>query len=178
MPTTEQETPFQFVHQTKLTPFEFLLSKSPLGLQFNNFMAGANQGRDSWTDTSVFPVQERLIEGFQASRDAVLLVDVGGGFGHDLQKFHLRFPSAPGRLVLQDLPAVIDQIQDLEDVIERSAHDFLTEQPIKGKPLSLSDLGRILMPRLQGRGHTTCTPFCTIGPMSSVGQFWLNSETP
>ena len=43
----------------------------------------------------------------------ILLVDVGGGKGHDLIKFSTKYPSARGRLVLQDLPSVIQNLEGL-----------------------------------------------------------------
>jgi hypothetical protein len=43
-----------------------------------------------------------------------------------------KYPNAPGRLVLQDLPVVINAIQQLDPKIERMTHDFYTEQPVKG----------------------------------------------
>ncbi len=61
-----------------------------------------------------------------------LLVDIGGGLGHDLAAFHARFPSLPGRLILQDLAPVINSISDLPPSIERQVHDFFTAQPVKG----------------------------------------------
>lgn len=83
-------------------------------------------------DTDFFPVQEKLLNGFDQSEDATLLVDIGGSFGHDIGEFRRKFPDAPGRLVLQDLPVVIDQITKLDEKIERTKYDFFTEQPIKG----------------------------------------------
>jgi len=73
-----------------------------------------------------------LIKGAKTGEDEVLLVDVGGSLGHDISEFRKKHPSAPGRLVLQDLPAVIAQGKDLDSKIEPKAHDFFTEQPIKG----------------------------------------------
>jgi hypothetical protein len=61
-----------------------------------------------------------------------LLVDIGGGLGHDLAAFHARFPSLSGRLILQDLPAVINDIEELSPSIERTVYDFFTPQPVKG----------------------------------------------
>ncbi|KAK4099302.1 S-adenosyl-L-methionine-dependent methyltransferase [Parathielavia hyrcaniae] len=64
-----------------------------------------------------------------------LLVDIGGGLGHDLEAFHDRFPTAPGRLVLQDLEPVISAIPAdslLSPRIERAIHDFHTPQPVQG----------------------------------------------
>jgi hypothetical protein len=43
-----------------------------------------------------------------------------------------KYPDAPGRLILQDLPHVIDSIQELHPKVERMKHDFYTEQPVKG----------------------------------------------
>jgi len=63
----------------------------------------------------------------------VLLVDVAGGRGHDIQAFKKAFPNKKGRLVLEDLPAVIDDISELDEGIERVKYDFFTPQPIKGE---------------------------------------------
>lgn len=63
-----------------------------------------------------------------------LLIDIGCGLGHDLAAFHARFPTLPSRLILQDLPVVINCIQDydLDPDIERTVHDFFQPQPVKG----------------------------------------------
>ncbi|KAK6209763.1 hypothetical protein QIS74_11347 [Colletotrichum tabaci] len=80
----------------------------------------------------MYPVKERLINGFDHSGDGLLLVDIGGSFGHDIDEFRRKQPAAPGRLVAQDLPSFINQIEKLDDRIERIGHDFFNEQPIKG----------------------------------------------
>lgn len=84
---------------------------------------------EEWFD--FFPTEARF-----GSTDpkAPLLVDVGGGLGHDLTAFHKRFPSLPGRLILQDVPAVINDapIKALPKAIEPTIHDFFKEQPVKG----------------------------------------------
>ncbi|KAK1462054.1 hypothetical protein CMEL01_14021 [Colletotrichum melonis] len=74
----------------------------------------------------------RNTDGFYDSQDSVLLVDVGGSFGHDIDEFCRKHPEAPGRPVVQDLSTVINQIEKLDEKIERMGHDFFTEQPIKG----------------------------------------------
>ena len=71
-----------------------------------------------------------------ASTDGVLLVDVGGSLGHDMVKFKERFRQAPGRLIVQDLASVLAQAKEDSDV-EMMAHDFFTEQPVKGTTSSL-----------------------------------------
>lgn len=104
-------------------------------------MAGYLLGRPSWSDEGFYPVKKRLLEGFDlGNNDAVLLVDIGGGIGHYTEQFRSKFPDAPGRLILQDLPVVLEQVQGLNPRIERMEHDFFTEQPVKGKFPMLSAL--------------------------------------
>ena len=38
-------------------------------------------------DRDFYPVKERLVKEMNASKDAVMLVDVGGGHGHDIEEF-------------------------------------------------------------------------------------------
>lgn len=65
----------------------------------------------------------------------VLIVDVGGGKGHDLEKFSQQFPAAKGRLILQDLPPTLEGIAGLDANVELLPHDFFHAQPILGKHL-------------------------------------------
>ena len=66
----------------------------------------------------------------------VLLVDVAGGFGHDLAGFvqSQHGSRLQGRVILQDLPIVIDDpvTKALPPRIEKQSHDFFTPQPVKG----------------------------------------------
>lgn len=85
--------------------------------------------------TEIFPVQERLITGADADPEAPFLVDIGGSVGHDLVQFQQYFPDHPGKLVLEDLDVVLNQIPDPERVrsIKKVPHDFTKPQPVKGK---------------------------------------------
>lgn len=96
-------------------------------------MAGYRQGRPSWMDENFFPVKERLIKGAKAEDNAALLVDIGGSIGHDIAEFARKHGNSAGRLVLQDLPAVLGQIDNLDERIERMSYDFFTKQPLAGK---------------------------------------------
>ena len=73
-----------------------------------------------------------MLQGAKEDDGAVLMVDVAGGRGHYLETFRQRFPNAKGRLILQDLPHVIDDFPDLDPRIEGMAHDMFLPQPIKG----------------------------------------------
>lgn len=123
--------------QTNYHFFEWLQGKNPeypgLGAQFNNLMSTYHQGRPSWMDPGFYPVQDKLIEGAKTGEDDVLIVDVGGNKGHDLEEFKSKWPNAPGRLVLQDQPHVLVDIQSLGPAIEPMVHDFFTEQTLKGE---------------------------------------------
>lgn len=130
-PNDASDCSMQHAYGTKNNCFEHLMANPPYGLQFNSHMGGYRQGRPSWID--FYPVQERLVEGFDAAApDAALFVDVGGSLGHDIDELRRKNTEAPGRLILQDLGPVVAQIEDLDPKIERVEYDFHTEQPIKG----------------------------------------------
>lgn len=97
-------------------------------------MTGYRLGRPSWMDPEVYPVQENLVAGFNmhGAEDPVILVDIGGSYGHDLEEFRRKHPGAPGRLILQDLPRVLEKVTDLQEDIEMLPYDFLTPQPVRG----------------------------------------------
>ncbi|KAJ5691055.1 hypothetical protein N7488_011790 [Penicillium malachiteum] len=118
--------PFQFAIDSPHY-FEFLSSNTYYGQAFNTTMAMSfrRRGQD-WFE--FFPVADRLCV---PSDDDPLLVDIGGGQGEDLKKFKAKFPALPGKLILQDLPAVVQGAHDLPAGIEVQKHDFFHEQPVK-----------------------------------------------
>jgi hypothetical protein len=81
-----------------------------------------------------------------------MMVDVGGGCGHQAKPLKDTFPNLPGKLVVQDLPQM--EGKGIPG-IEFQAHDFFLEQPIKGKysfPQSYDqaiDLSLILIPPMR-----------------------------
>ncbi|OJI98866.1 hypothetical protein ASPVEDRAFT_50464 [Aspergillus versicolor CBS 583.65] len=131
-PTSATDTAFQLGYKTDMGFFGHLQQEPITARRFNNHMGVYAQGRARWMDPGFYPVQEQLIEGTDFGKEDVLLVDVGGSFGHDLLDFRRKWPSVPGRLVLQDLPEVVSSVKDLDPSIDVTAHDFFTEQPIKG----------------------------------------------
>lgn len=118
------------------------LCQNPEALaRFNNFMEGQRADRPHWADW--FPVQDRVLADADSNPDRALIVDIGGGRGHDLLGFKKRFPNAPGKLVLEDLPVVIDEVRRAQDLdganIVPVKYNFFTEQqPVKGEILHLS----------------------------------------
>ncbi|KIA75358.1 hypothetical protein HK57_00187 [Aspergillus ustus] len=65
------------------------------------------------------------------SPDAVLLVDIGGGVGHQCERIRANCPNIQGRLILQDLPEVMKNALPIPGV-EAMAHNVFEPQPIKG----------------------------------------------
>jgi O-methyltransferase domain len=110
--------------------FDYLNKRPQLLNSFNDFMAGSLETRKSWFES--FPVNEILLDGASTDPESVLLIDVAGGEGHDVEAFSRAFPKAPGKLMLQDLPPTIDNIKRLDAAVIRQKHDMFTEQPIKG----------------------------------------------
>ncbi|OQE29095.1 hypothetical protein PENFLA_c004G01297 [Penicillium flavigenum] len=131
-PTSPTDTAFQMGYETDMGFFGHVQQEPLTAKQFNNHMSVYAQGRVRWMDPGFYPVQEQLIDGVTIGEDNVLLVDVGGSFGHDLSDFRRKWPGLPGRLVLQDLPEVVASVKDLHPSIEVTSHDFFTEQPVSG----------------------------------------------
>lgn len=80
---------------------------------------------------TVFPF-ERELAGFDGQH---VLVDVGGGFGHQCAALLGAFPQLKGKLVLQDLPQALAHLppgMTIPEGIEAVPHDFFQEQPVKG----------------------------------------------
>jgi len=132
-PSEPRNSLFGYANNTKLHLFEFFATQPALSADFNTFMGGVT-GLGSWTDW--YDAETRLLEGFDAKQGDVVLVDVGGGNGHETQKFCERFGAKLlGTLILQDLPDVLEGIQEdsLNSKITTMAYDFFEPQPIKGK---------------------------------------------
>jgi hypothetical protein len=130
----------QYANQTKHNIFEYLQSMPPLFQDFNLFMGNTMGAREYWHDW--YDVQGRLLSGFESSAGPTLLVDIGGGKGHDLVAFDSTFSkgdkSYDGQLVLQDLPQVLDDVAEdqLSSKIQKMTHDFFEDQPVKGRHVS------------------------------------------
>ncbi|KAJ5095566.1 O-methyltransferase family 2 [Penicillium alfredii] len=136
-PLDPKDTSLMYAYGTNKHIFNWV-QDSGYGTHLNDYLGGYGVGRPLWMDPAVYPVKERLINDANPSPDAPFLVDIGGNVGHDLARFHSRYPDAPGKLILQDLPMMIRQIKDLDPAIVRMEYDFHNEQPIKGRVVPLS----------------------------------------
>jgi len=71
-----------------------------------------------------FPVEERLRA---ESPSDPLLVDVSGSQGGDIISFQTAYPKLRGRLILQDLPIVIEGAKNIPPGIEAQGYDSFQE---------------------------------------------------
>ena len=78
---------------------------------------------------NVYPIKERLVDGFDSKLQDAFFVDVGAGHGHMVAGLRNALPDLPGRLIAQDLPNMIQSAPKAPDV-EMLPYDFFTEQPI------------------------------------------------
>lgn len=123
--------PFQDSHNTPDGMYQWVIKDPPLMSTFNTFMVGVLGNRKEWF--SQFPVDEILLNGAsKEDPESVLLIDIAGGEGHDIEAFHKSYADVTGKLILQDLPTPIDNIKSLDPAIIRQKYDFFTEQPVKG----------------------------------------------
>ena len=108
--------------------FAFLGQHPEFAQTWNEMMAAYTADVRTWLD--FYPVAEMLPD--VQSDDHPLLVDVGGGLGQDIERFRKRFPTAKGKVYLQDKPDVIEKARQVAGV-QNMAHDFFTPQPVKGE---------------------------------------------
>ena len=135
-PTDRLAAPMQYALGTDLSLWDYIEKKPQAFRDFDTFMTASRKNRPIFADW--FPVQEQILDGYQSAagnEDGVLLVDVGGGRGQDVETFKNRFPTAPGRLILQDLSRTVEHAK-LSPEIEVMVHDFVKPQPIKGNASS------------------------------------------
>ncbi|KAL4945626.1 hypothetical protein BDV06DRAFT_209360 [Aspergillus oleicola] len=126
-------SPLQYTHNVSIDGFTWLCQHPDALTRFNNFMEGQRANRIHWGDW--FPISERILNGADKDPNRALVVDIGGGRGHDLMLFKMKFPDANGKLVLEDLPSVIDEAQkELDEKgIEGVKYDFFKgPNPVKG----------------------------------------------
>jgi hypothetical protein len=171
-PAYSEHLPFNLAFGPK--PFFPWVQEHPEVLgSFLQWMAVQREGHTEWLD--FYPFEQQVVRGFNDKEpDAVLLVDVGGNTGHEIQAIQQRFPSLPGRMVLQDLTSTIDQVQSSKDM-EAMAHDFFTPQPVKGTSSQPLNISPALTHPGQGRGCTTSAASSTIGMTRSVPRFFGTS---
>ena len=100
---------------------------------FNTGMRIGKIGRKA----SVFPFGD-VLERDPVEEKGVAIVDVGGGRGQALETVREEWPSIKGRMILQDLPNVIEDAvsKGVPDFIETISMSLFEAQKTPGKPRS------------------------------------------
>lgn len=91
-------------------------------------MTAVHNGKKTWMDVVDF---KSLVKDSDA--ETPVFVDVGGGIGSQCALLKAKSPNLIGRVILQDLPVVIEHHALSIDGVQKMAFDFWGEQPIKGK---------------------------------------------
>ena len=123
-------TLFEYAHGTK-TIFGLLEKNSEQKQSFDDYMRSRRLvDAPQWFD--IFPATTKFANASEHA-DAILLVDIGGGPGQELERFKKNNPNIPGRCILQDLPLTLRLIGNVPEGIEAMEYDFFSPQPMKGK---------------------------------------------
>jgi len=148
------------VYDIKKSPFAFAAGKE--GKTYYEVLNEDEEQRHIWNSTlqsieknmpilGMFPFAA-LKEQVEKEPDRPFIVDVGGGRGQALLAIQTECPNGfGGKLILQDMPMVIDSLKPEEiPGIEATAHDIFTPQPVKNAHVYF--LRRLL--------HDFYTPVC------------------
>jgi demethylsterigmatocystin 6-O-methyltransferase len=130
-PTDPADTALQAAFNAKGKDLiNILMSKPDSARGFGTLMSTWGEGNS--LIQNLIPLDEMLGKSFEESAEAVMWVDVGGGYGQKTIALKQALPTLPGRFIVQDLPGTVENAPKHEG-IELIGHDFFTEQPIKGK---------------------------------------------
>ena len=127
-PSDGANSAFQRGHRTDLPAFLWLPNNPSNFGSFIQWMTGQRAGQKAWLD--VFPFEEELFSNISNPATPVF-VDVGGGVGHQCAALIAKFPQLKGRVILQDVPPVLQAAIPTEGV-EPVPYDFWTPQQVKG----------------------------------------------
>ncbi|KAK0665928.1 S-adenosyl-L-methionine-dependent methyltransferase [Cercophora samala] len=131
-PTDPKHTPFNLGTGTEQTLFEWIRDHPDTLHHFNTWMSVQRDPRSTFLDVLRF--DEDLAAG--ADEKTILFVDIGGSRGHQCIAFREKYPDLKGRVILQDLPHVIDEVKANPlpgfEQVETDTHDMFTPQTIKG----------------------------------------------
>lgn len=142
------------------------VNRSPeLKHDFDTYMTAHKKGGSSLVN--LLPLST-LVQGYDKSFP-VLLVDIGGGMGHQCMELKARYPSLEGDIVVQDLRIS----KELELVgVKGMDYNFFTPQPIKSK-LHQDCKYMVDILTLQMLDFIITAPYCMIGPTKNA---WRSSR--
>ncbi|WQF86928.1 Putative O-methyltransferase domain, S-adenosyl-L-methionine-dependent methyltransferase superfamily [Colletotrichum destructivum] len=120
---------FQKAFGTDLSCYEYLVHHPELQGYMQDAMKLQPPDGD-WL--AALPVDKEVAQWQASDPERVLFVDIGGGMGHQCLRLRERYPDAPGRVIVQDMPITIGRIpKPMPHGVEAMAHSFDDPQPIK-----------------------------------------------
>jgi hypothetical protein len=128
-PTDLFNAPLQHAFKSKKQFFDILVDQDAMS-SFQTFMSDYRADRAELFN--IYPADEGLLQGFESSNNAALFVNVGSGRGHEIEKFLAKFQQEKSRMVLQDLPHVVQEVHG-SSIMEVMAYDLFTPQPFQGE---------------------------------------------
>ena len=130
-PCSQQTGPYAEIFEC--TYWQRVNRSSKLKDDIDTYMAAHKKGSSSIVD--LLPISS-LVEGYDKT-SSVMLVDIGGGLGHQSRELRSRYTRLEGEIIVQDLRVP----KELELVgIRGMEYDFFTPQPIKSKFLRTSNM--------------------------------------
>lgn len=124
-------TPFQKAHNTTLSSFDWMV-QNPKHFESLQKVMVAFESAEWTAGFDLFDSEAKKVPSVSPQpSERPFFVDVGGGHGHQCVQLGKKYPNLLGRLVLQDLPAAVNQLPPIEGV-KADAHDFFEKQPIAG----------------------------------------------
>jgi hypothetical protein len=129
-PTLQQDNPYTYAHQTGGKDMWEHLAQFPDRNKLMNEANNQNGEAAAWT-IGLFPFEAEL-QKFETTDDTVLLVDIGGGTGSVSKVIRRLTAGIKGKVLLQDRPPVIENIDEEVPGRETMVYDFMTPQPIQG----------------------------------------------
>ncbi|MCJ1318452.1 hypothetical protein MMC15_003780 [Xylographa vitiligo] len=129
-PSVGNDTTVKRAFKTDESGFEIISRIPGLLDAFSLHMSAFHEGRANWLD--FYPVEEEMFKGFHSEDPkATMFIDIGGALGSEVVALKQKYPHCPGRLILEDLPHVVEQVGKT-DTMEAIPYDMFTPQPIKG----------------------------------------------
>ncbi|KAF2967228.1 hypothetical protein GQX73_g6329 [Xylaria multiplex] len=124
--------PWFLGHRTDEAPFDWVQKRPDMMQNFMSWMVSQRDGLPNFLEVIDF-----VKEFAQNSDDSIpIFVDIGGAMGHQSISLRQKYPELVGRVILQDLPQVIDRVKVSPllgfEGIEAQVYNFFTEQPLKG----------------------------------------------
>lgn len=130
--TSNKYIPFHKAFNTDLDSFDWLVQHPEHFVPFQKTMTSM-EGSE-WTEGfELFDSMAKQIPSISAEpSETAFLVDVGGGHGHQAIELGRKYPNLLGRLILQDLPAVVGGLPPINGV-KIESYSFFEKQPVVGR---------------------------------------------